>query len=147
MRFALAAAVLAGLVSPAGWSQAPPSPYIVRLSPTVFSMKLPANGANPESQCYLWVRLGTPPYDSEVACYVAGVYTGRLDTAPAGAGFDGAFWAPGGAFIRWAVCNPATMPGCGSVLPVPAGLTNPMYYALAAQLGDGSPAQNANGYY
>lgn len=148
MRAVLAVVVLAGLVLvSAPGQQGLPSPYIVRLTPTIFSMKLPANGANPESQCFLWVRLGTPPYDSEVACYVAGVYTGRLDTAPAGAGFGGGFEAPGGGFIRWEVCNTATKPGCGSLLPMPAGLTNPMYYTLGAGLGDGSPGQIANGYY
>lgn len=142
MRGVAAVAVLVSL----SWSQAPPAKYIINLSPTIFQVSLPATAANPESHCYMWVRLGGF-YDAEVACYVGGVFTGRLDTAPAGQGFDGGFVAPGGGEIRWLVCNPAVVPTCGAGTPAPAGLANPMYYELGARLGVGTPSQSASGYY
>lgn len=118
--------IAAVLVASFGWCQAPSPSYFVQFSPTIFGMQLPAAGGNPESHCWAWVRLGGL-YDSEVACYVGGAFTGVLATAAAGAGFDGGFRAPGGGFIRWAF-----LPGS---------------YHLGAQLGDGTPAQLHDGYY
>jgi hypothetical protein len=143
MRWAVTVAVLGLAVQ----GQAPPPVYFVRFTPKIFGMQLPASSGNPESHCYAFVRLGTPPYDAEVACYIGGVFTGRLDTAPAGQGFDGGFAAPGGGFIRWAVCDPAAPPVCVPTTLPPAGLADPMYFTLGAQLGDGSPAQTVSGYY
>lgn len=151
MRWA-SVAVLIGL-SALGRCQAPPLNYFVQFTPAIFGMRLPASGANPASYCYVFVHLGGL-YDSEAACWVGGVngsggvFTGELQTAPAGLGFDGGFRAPGRGFIRWAACNVANDAGCGSLGPAPpAGLTNPMYYTLGAQLGDGTPEQHASGYY
>lgn len=143
MRLVAAVAVL-GLAAQV-LCQAPPPEYFVRFSPTIFGMKLPANGANPESHCWVFVRLGGL-YDTEVACYVAGVFTGRLETAPAGQGLDGGFTAPGGGWIRLMVCNPAAA-GCTPIIAPPAGLNNPMYFELGARSGDGSAAQTRSGYY
>jgi hypothetical protein len=146
MRWSVMVAVF-GLAA-IGLCQAPPPNYFLRLTPAIFRISLPASGANPESHCFVWVRLGGL-YDTEVACYVGGVFTGRLSTAPAGQGFDGGFAAPGGGFIRWLVCNPAVA-GCvpPTVAPTLAPtLANPMYYELGAGLGDGSPAQASSGYY
>lgn len=108
-------------------------------------MSLPANGANPQFACYAYVRLGGL-YDTEVACFVAGLFTGRLETAPAGQGLDGGFTAPGGGWIRLLICNPASA-GCLPTIPPPAGLTNPMYFELAAAPRVGAPEQRRAGYY
>lgn len=141
MRWPVLVAVLAGL----GWCQAPPPKYIVKLTATLFQVSLPANGANPASHCNLWVRQGGL-YDAEVACYVGSVFTGRMDTAPAGEGFDGAYRAPGGGWIRWLMCNAIAL-GCGRGAPKPTSPGQLMYLELSAQLGDGSPPQSYTGYY
>lgn len=147
MRYVAAVAVLAGLVSPWAWCQPPLQPSIVKLSPKIFAISIPPNRTYPESHCFLWVRLGGALYDSEVACYIAGVYTGRLDTAPAGEGFDGGFRAPGGGWIRWMVCNPIAL-ACGKGgAPVPTSPGQSMYYELGVEIGDGSAPLQTTGYY
>lgn len=150
MRLVAAVAVLAGLAALPGRCQAPPPVYFVQASPKQFGMSLPASGVNPASQCWVWVRRGGL-YDTEVACYVAGVFTGRLETAPAGQGLDGGFTAPGGGWIRLLICNPAAA-GCKPSISEPTGWptgapTAPMYFEIGAGLGDGSPEQRHSGYF